>query len=104
MWVVSMSSPISEDKFWNLFPVSTLVEFTFTIGLLLIFLLFLGVDDDFAGELLRILVFLFPLDSFVVVFFPLPKPRRRCYNRRKSGSVKERWLRPNPGCWRLTIY
>ena len=66
--VVSMSSPISEDKFWNLFPVSTLVEFVLTIFLLLIFLLFLGVDDVFAGELLRTLVFLFPLDSFVVFF------------------------------------
>ena len=50
----SMSSLTSEDRFWNLCPVSTLLEFSFTTFLLLIFLLFLVMDDDFAGELLRV--------------------------------------------------
>ena len=72
--VVSMSSLTSEDRFWNLFPVSTLLEFSFTTCLLLIFLLFLDMDDDFAGELLRVLMFLLPLDLCVDVLSDEPEP------------------------------
>ena len=72
--VVSMSSLISEDRFWNLFPVSTLVEFSFTILLFFILLLFLVVDDDLTGEFLRKLLFLFLLDAFVGVLSRVPEP------------------------------
>ena len=71
--MVSMSSLTSEDRYWNLFPVSTGFELSFTICLLLIFLLFLDEDDDFAGELLRVLC-LFPLDSLLGVVSCVPEP------------------------------
>ena len=61
--VVSMSSLISEDRFLNLFPVSTVVDFSFsfTILLFLKLLLFLVVDDNLhvTGEFLRKLLFLY---------------------------------------------
>ena len=72
--MVSMSSLTSEERFWNLFPVSTLLEFSFTILLLFIFLLFLDTDEDFAGEFLRVLMFLLPLDSCVGVLSRVPEP------------------------------
>ena len=72
--VVSMSSLISEDRFWNLFPVSTLVEFSFTILLFFILLLFLVVDDDLTGEFLRKLLFLFLLDTSDGVLSRVPEP------------------------------
>ena len=72
--VVSMSSFTSEDKYWNLFPVSTGFELSLTICLLLLFLLFPDEDDDFVDELLRILLFPLPLDSLPCDVSPVPEP------------------------------
>ena len=71
--MVSMSSLTSEDRYWNLFPVSTGFVLSLIICLLLIFLLFPDEDDDFAGEVLRVLLFLFPLDSLLGVVSCVPR-------------------------------
>ena len=71
-WYPCLRSYLKTDS--GMFPVSTLVEISFTIYLLLIFLLFRGVDDDFADELLRISLLLFALDSCVVVLSRVLEP------------------------------
>ena len=54
--------------------VSFVCGLSVTICLLVIFSLFLGVADDFVGELLRVLLFMFPPDSLLGVSSRVPEP------------------------------